>query len=398
MDEHFWPILVSQLAQTVPAIRHIVTAIGISFRMIEDAPFVDRGHLSVLRETTTAMKSLSEYIDLHPNSYLIPLVSNLLLICLDFIHGRVDSAMVHMTHGLHMLEKSRLCVYQPAFEIRIIEDYLLPIYSRISAVSILFCFIPSREFPLIQEDHKFTTLAQARQSLFQLMNPALHFIRQGGIASEEHRTSFEHYVEQIKLKAGFDNWLERWNAFVPQLSPSSAHAANILLIQYRVVLIWMSVCLDCGETILDSHISDFQEIIDLATNVVGDTRDCFSFDMQLVPTLYYTVIKCRVPSMRRSALDLLRRCTLQEGLFKANIAVAIGKRVIQLEEESGLVNSTEGYVPEQSRIRNIRELPAEFNVTTDYALNRPRSVDLTIQTRPFGLDGAIVSTTETILL
>ena len=54
--------------------------------------------------------------------------------------------------------------------------------------------------------------------------------------------------------------------------------------------------------------------------------------MNLIPPLYLTVSKCRDRRLRRKALALLRSVTLKEALWNKDEVIAVGSRIIELEE------------------------------------------------------------------
>ncbi|TKA75275.1 hypothetical protein B0A55_05081 [Friedmanniomyces simplex] len=55
-------------------------------------------------------------------------------------------------------------------------------------------------------------------------------------------------------------------------------------------------------------------------------------EMGWIPPLYYTALKCRVPHIRFQAIRLLERSPHREGVWAATTAVAIARRVMQMED------------------------------------------------------------------
>jgi hypothetical protein len=64
-------------------------------------------------------------------------------------------------------------------------------------------------------------------------------------------------------------------------------------------------------------------------------KPAYSFDMGVLPPLYYTAVRCRDPIIRRKALALLSASPRREGIWDSLILAAIVRWVIG-EEESDL--------------------------------------------------------------
>jgi len=80
--------------------------------------------------------------------------------------------------------------------------------------------------------------------------------------------------------------------------------------------------------------------------VHGETS--FAFGTGVIACLYIVVIKCRDRSLRRKALSLLEDHPRREGVWDSCMAVAVTRRVTEMEEE-GLAEGE--VVPEEKRLR-----------------------------------------------
>jgi hypothetical protein len=146
---------------------------------------------------------------------------------------------------------------------------------------------------------------------------------------------------------------------------------------------------------VDAYIDGFKDIVRLGSSYLATTssNDAFSYEMRIIPPLYYTALKCRDPSVRREALSLLSSSSPREGLWDSRIAVKVAERAIQIEErEMGT-----GLLPaESSRIVAVKELPAEFRlVTSDRS---PGMVEAVFTIRPWGVDSEYSVVQEQIML
>ncbi|KFY06386.1 hypothetical protein V491_08665, partial [Pseudogymnoascus sp. VKM F-3775] len=100
------------------------------------------------------------------------------------------------------------------------------------------------------------------------------------------------------------------------------------------------------ELIYDSHTAGFKSIIRLIRGVWetilsshaplrgGEVPDPpgFTADMGFIPLLFFMVLKCRVPGIRREALALLGGAPHREGLWDGVLAEGVGKKVVEIEE------------------------------------------------------------------
>ncbi|KAL0778456.1 hypothetical protein CaCOL14_006109 [Colletotrichum acutatum] len=62
------------------------------------------------------------------------------------------------------------------------------------------------------------------------------------------------------------------------------------------------------------------------------TKFSFTADMGLIPPLYYVALKCRKPSTRRQAIELISNGLHQEGMWDATLTGAVVSEVMRMEE------------------------------------------------------------------
>jgi hypothetical protein len=58
----------------------------------------------------------------------------------------------------------------------------------------------------------------------------------------------------------------------------------------------------------------------------------FSIEAEIVPMMYYSVINCRDPWIRRRAIFVLPRHPRREGFFNATLYRKVAEKVVELEE------------------------------------------------------------------
>ncbi|CAI0645137.1 unnamed protein product [Colletotrichum noveboracense] len=431
-DSEFWSKLVLQLSHSEPSIRHAVSAISLIYRDVESslqhpAGFVN-ANPEARKEWSFAIKSLSARIETHPNSTLVPLVCCLLFTCIEFLRGNAESSMIHIHSGFSILAPLRPNGEGSqdstsgflAQDLNDIEDYIVPMFSRLSVL----CCLAGRVTPAIyahsdeaESPHK--DLDSARRRLFDISDTCIRFIRATGPKADAFQIGVEDLIEQAKLQTRLDAWHQRLEDLLQRMKttgkPVNQNAVNILLVNYKAIYIWTGVCTTSQETATDSYRADLEELIHYAEQVIKPKKEMgspqlLSFDVQLLGPLFYAALKCRHAAVRRRALELLRLAPRREGLWNAHHAYLTAKRVIELEEEHldrhGLPDETSRLhglpLPDdESRIYNVCELPFDFRKFDQSIVPSPTypgTLEAMFQTKPWGLLGEFQTITEYIKL
>ena len=105
---------------------------------------------------------------------------------------------------------------------------------------------------------------------------------------------------------------------------------------YNSTLIWASTRLSLTETAFDDFTSHFEQIVhyaDVYLSSHANDRATFTFETGAVAPLFLTATRCRIPSLRRQALDLMRRAPRKECFHGAESTAEVAGRVIDIEEE-----------------------------------------------------------------
>ena len=142
---------------------------------------------------------------------------------------------------------------------------------------------------------------------------------------------------------------------------------SMLGMYYQTTFIWLATCLEECQTAFDLYESRFQDIIQCAEHCIRSPlqhsagSSLVTSSMSTTPSLYFAVMKCRYPSLRRRALDLLEQSPMGSSLWNALPTVRIAEKAVEIEEEgmdpdykSSIVNVEEQLPPEHSRIHNFK--------------------------------------------
>ena len=432
-DSEFWSKLVLQLSHSEPAIKHAVSAVSVIHRDVESSMNSPSGYTAAnpaaSKEWNAAMQALSSRILSKPNSNLVPLVCCLIFTCIEFMKGNVDSALVHIQSGFKILAMVRSTIQAEGDEnttysdedIKAIEEHIVPMFSRLNALCTLFGRVTPPVLAIANDaGETLHNLADARQRLYEAMDPAIRFIRSAGRRAEGFELTMDDFAEQIKLQNALDTWRTEFEDLIDRLKrtdkPANQEAVSLLLVQFLVVHTWLAVCTTAEETAIDSYNPAFLELIECAEHVVNSYKESgklqpVSFDMQVIGPLYYTTVKCRDPTLRRRALSLLKLAPRREGLWNAHHAFVTARRVIELEE--GVDRNAQGLPAESGRLRGVNlpsdearvynhsRMPGEhrrFDGSIVPSPSMPGVIEVLFQTKPQGPLGPWHTFTEHIIL
>ncbi|KAJ5237182.1 hypothetical protein N7489_007273 [Penicillium chrysogenum] len=112
------------------------------------------------------------------------------------------------------------------------------------------------------------------------------------------------------------------------------------------------------ESVFDDFTDHFQPIVGLAESVTEiwktQSRDyniSFSFDLGIIPPMFLVASRCRHPSMRRKAVDLMLNSSFYHGAWQDRCI----QRMIEIEEENigDPINVLENH--------RIRKVPADLH-------------------------------------
>ena len=430
----FWGKLVLQLSHSEDSIRHSVSAISAIYQDVEASLRHPAGYVKAnpegQRRWNRAVKSLTARIQTHPDSHLVPLICCLLFTCIELLWGNDQASLMHAQNGFNMLSSVRGNLGDAphkrsalsSSEQQAIEEHIVPMFSRLSVL----CALAGKMNPPLyaqsyQEDTPHKDLAHSRQRLVEISNVCIQFIGMSSGKAATFDIDVDDCIEQVKLLTRLQTWRSRLSELLRQKQSSLAcsgkqDALHLLLTHYKVIYIWTSVCTSAAETATDTHHADFEELVHHAEQVVtgnkklNKTPNPLSFDMHVLGPLYFAALKCRHPTTRRRALELLKWAPRREGLWSGHHAYATAQRIIELEERNisgqewphetarlhGLILTDDG-----SRIYDPAEMPFDFR-KLDHSIvpspAYPGTVKAEFQLKPWGLSGDWDTITEYINL
>lgn len=376
-DAEFWRVIVLQISQNEPAVRHAVLAVS-SLHEGLGAGFSD-GALSHPQQSFALQqynKAISRLLEQMNNSLTKPLASLLtcvMFVCIEYMQGKDKESLIHLEQGRQLLTRIDQRSNDPDMEY--IVRHIVPLYTRLSLTSFLFggspvripdALKPQRDIPAI-----FDSFDSMRHSLHDFMEQAFQFTQSARPAKNINDSLPQGTLKLLEVEQGqLISRLAKLNvAFslfrASRSSPSPEKSLLVLQMYLHAQHIWVSTALDSSEVVYDNFLPSFAAIVPLAAAYLdlespsqhhpfsrpqSSSRyhfvpeqlsiayaSNFTFDTHIIPPLYYVATKCRHPLIRRSALDLLRRNpSRRENLWRASVMGALAGHIVLLEEQSSL--------------------------------------------------------------
>ncbi|KAM5343313.1 hypothetical protein ACJ41O_014279 [Fusarium nematophilum] len=384
----FWDTLVLQASLTAPAVLHALLALSSAHKaeMIGGSR-PERGGTSDESREQHERFTLEQYNKaiacLHPHftktdwdgeSARVVLITCVVFVCLELLQGRYVEGQTHLQNGLNLLSKFQAELHTPGTrgvlvlghpQESVSDSYLVEAFSRLYAQSSFFGQVPgacckpyaiSIAIPnsTIQAPPPlFSSMNQARQHLDELFN-AIHCLT--ALCPRKHivRDAPKALLgTQRRIQTCLRLWLQAHKVsrlnLISQLNLRYALSYPLLTVYHTMAVVMATTCLTPPEeSIYDSFEEAFASVVStcedilraavqfiVADTAVGYCSEGFSFtaDMGLIPPLYYSALKCRVPSIRRRAIKLLETATHKESIWNGAVAAQVAREVVKIEEQ-----------------------------------------------------------------
>ena len=417
-----WTRTIPQLSRDEPAIKYAGMAIGamanaMSPNMLPKTfgDLLGNGphYKNALTYYGRALRHVRLQQGPNPESTLrAAILSCILFVCFETLHGNREAALHHISHGLQMMEsflksKASPNVEDPTTEFLthspapyVIEDEILQVFQRLDfqswSTGLLrpkrtnnktpHCQSRPQEYPIHKLPESFADLAEARQWWDLVQHWVLQFPRTvveqlvqevervGPEAAKEMKLDLCDVPGVRDLQRQNLTMLERWNAAFWPLYNSTRHnkradedsylRATSLQIQYLIAWIGTrSICFSEYETMYQLT-PQFREINRLGAVLLpkqpkaGGCSEAFTMDNGPTMALFVVASKCRDAGVREEAIALMERHPRRDGFWDSRAMVSLAKFNRQIEEE----NETEGDLYEQwARLRQREAIVDERN-------------------------------------
>lgn len=373
-DSHlqdFWQTSLLQVAISDLGLRHAVVALGSLHEsvcrrddLISSPEHVQRQRDFAFRQCNMAIRSLLQPISRKPSD-LVLLVSCILFMAFEIIQDNCKVALDHLNVGAKLLQRRENCPTSELGSIteqRLIESELCAIFTRFQGSSqnqADGAVCPTK--PTFESPHFFPGLRHAQKSLHEILDYIFFHASRSST-----QTGDVNLLRQV-ISRLLDH-LEQWHVAFNEL-PMLAHSRDkesrrgvaLLRIHYLTASIMLKTLPFDNEMLFDDLLEEFDQVVNLCTDFVAPVEtlspsswasaSSFSFDLCIIFSLYFTVTRCREPSIRRRALNLLLYGRRREGVWHSGITGKVAEQVMLLEE---------GNVPD--RVKCCTDIPSTERV------------------------------------
>lgn len=399
-DWSLWNRLMLQGCHSEAFIRDAVVAIGALHKSLRTsaagqyAPDPASQDLAVLQRQFAfqkygkALKAIQEAIDTGAGPR-VAMIACLLIVCFESHSGDRYKAVTHAQHGWRIYQEQK-------HHRKDVEDDLVDAFRNldISIASVADRRAVEWHQKLLDEDASiaatmppvFKYIYQAKEYWHIVMRRICHFVPTtwkhtetsmfvrefktkipGGVVTtvgeNVHSASFVVpdiiRDQQSILYAELCHWIEAFEPLLLRTRQSTQSSlrewatVTMLKIQALNAKVQLASIIYDSEMFYDDHLTDFQDIIRLANNVIK-IRDSgtninyfsglFTLDLGLVVPMFTLLLKCRDRMVRAEALKILAKWHV-EGWWDPLLIIGVARAVIDFEEE-GMID---GKIPEEHR-------------------------------------------------
>lgn len=310
-------------------------------------------HRQALKWYNRALSNLRQRLERSEMDSTYALLTCVLCTCIEFQQKNVGNAMGLIESGYKVLRQSILTKSSAkSAQMRAFDEVVISFFSRHTLVLANFIILPLSEWsdhsgginaPRRSISPPSDYVRDTRSQLYHLMYQAYEVVRVAVLMWNDPEVINRLLpIQRVTLDE-----MKRWRVLFTEhylTSQDGMSDENMqcmtshLLVCWDVCYIWLSTCADASEMGYDKHMEHFAEIIlhaeralTLSAQNMIDEQPYSKIGVGVVPRLYFTVMKCRDPVLRRKALQLLEKAP-SEGLWVDVLIARVVQNAIALEE------------------------------------------------------------------
>ncbi|KAK1990114.1 hypothetical protein LX36DRAFT_621227 [Colletotrichum falcatum] len=379
----YWKRLVLQASSTEPAVLYAILALGAAHEKESSTAEPCRrakpdeggepespgtaGRLCLQLYNKSISLLQPHFSKRSAESTRVALVVCTVFFCLEFMQERYKTGFLHFGYSLQLLGNLLRSRASAASAADPVDDWFAEEIPRIDLQAALF----TNEFYLGAANDTsllwdslprvFRTTRDASHSLDGLLFRALKLQKNGCAInlSGDAVDIFELLATQQTLRRDLEGWLQSFNVFKANswgdLSDAERLACRRLPIYHTMAHIVTNTSLNPrNELIFDLYTHQFASVVSHAREILDDAAQPSDLptpaadtpgpgplhdpqperavDAGLIPPLFFTAVKCRVPRIRRQAAELIMLAHRHEGIWDAVLSARVAREVMALEE------------------------------------------------------------------
>ena len=393
LDAAFWCRLIPQLSREHLSVWDAVVSIALLFEHpfrpdnhsddIDPNRKVNQHQLRAIKWYSRAVTRVAQRKDLGADDEVSALLTCVLFISLELQQGNRHQSRLLVEKGLELLFTilQNPAAAERSPESRAIAETVIPFFSRHAV------FMASLGLPLMSgwpiagefdatirsEQAALESLESLSRQLQNLIYQGHHLIRSSLLILHDTQEVLRMQManrQQALLTELKSDWNHRFSAAASRQNPKHAWMCSSLEMYFLLTYTWVSTCLSKEQTSFDAHRKAFEQIISHATSILstefpplmpGDTPEArsTSHKIRCIPPLYFTAVKCRDPTLRRQALNIIRQIPKGDSIWAKIETQGILESIIAFEETTTTFNPnplSQAVPAEHRRVHHIQLL------------------------------------------
>ncbi|KAF5568599.1 hypothetical protein FNAPI_144 [Fusarium napiforme] len=384
-EDDLWNRRVLQVAQSTDCIRHAIVALAYYHELyLTHEQWRSLESVSALKHYNLAIKELLNPSPRISSQGHILVLSCLIFICIELLHGKTDSAIGLFRYGCAMIQQFRRNFsshgrrrphsnsdVEATFNLadacfRRIAVQLLMLLGDVDA-GVWTSYRETFSNTLPPPGASFSSLSDAREAILELL------VEQAspGLKGKPIYETISHATKVEQWGRSFNSLLAELENSGKVLSIGEQRAIALLQLHRKYLEINVAKYLhgQGDPCFWDRFTAEFDEIVNCAATAAGLDKNYtqrnwakdspseayFHVDLGYTSVLVSVIARCRDPHVRRRAIAVMLAERVQEGVFNGTQSARVGAKVMELEEaRSGREVRCSSDIPESARVRTIR--------------------------------------------
>ena len=379
----FWIRLVPQVSYSDLAVKHMIVTLASIEEALDTAPDPRPCYEKCLKHHSKAIGSITRT----PSPPVeVVLIFSVLFATYFNMQGKSSSALDHVENGLNIIREWKasqspdLGLTKGDAGSEVIENQIGPMFATFAeqvtelhsssdkdTLNIPKPVSHAQLLPFLMP-RRFGSFEEARRYLRAVMSLVTHAMQLYSLFPNQRLDS----IRALQARNYLHDWLRSLEGckkthFHQPFGDNVSTACILLEIHYRAFSIMLEAYPTRDEMKFDSFNGDFVFIITqsrvLITRLPPDANSSKGDDPEnsrnadeilrigMIPPLFLTATRCRVPHLRRHALSLLRALNSAEGVWNSKSAARVAEQVMLIEERGLKIIRTGTEIGEQRRIR-----------------------------------------------
>ncbi|KAH9207646.1 hypothetical protein DL95DRAFT_527798 [Leptodontidium sp. 2 PMI_412] len=371
-EPYFWERIVLQLSHKFPPVKQSLLALSAIYEdhernLDQKQSSVARYSAVAIQQYSKAVRELATYLNAGEQDTTVALISCLIFVWIEFLQGDLETGIRHLKSGLRIISGHNLSQSEPhSQEVKDINASLDRSFARLQIQAEIHGGFPV-DFPKLSRTTakhsapvptSFTNIFDAREWLDSELIESFKFLHRLQTLTHGVETDYV-AVEAARLRhlERLDAWSEATQRMTIESVPVEGHlySSGVLYLQlyYTAVSVIFKTITKTSEMEYDKYLSDFQRVYDISKSLLDSAKSgapMLSFDMCIIPPLFFLVLKCRDLTLRRKATALLELAPYREGMWRRDDVLHWCKWKTDMEEQGrGDVPDTDP-LPESARL------------------------------------------------